>query len=156
MAGVLPVVFAFGKKPQGHGYTELETVANNPFFAVGEFVRGHEFHYTFVQEYTNTKRQPLEQAPAHVESAPFRSHGANSGSTCLAQAEGIHESSVGPGRSSALGFAFRVHRGFGFDGQRDGLCWRNVLANYTHVHALGVQRWAASVVGQALNFRSRP
>ena len=52
MAGVLPVIFGFGKKPHGHGYAVLETVGDNPFYPVGESVRGHEFHYTFVQSPT--------------------------------------------------------------------------------------------------------
>jgi cobyrinic acid a,c-diamide synthase len=46
MAGILPVAFEFGKKPQGHGYVVLEAVNNNPFFPVGVQLRGHEFHYT--------------------------------------------------------------------------------------------------------------
>ena len=109
MAGVLPVVFGFGAKPQGHGYVVLETVADNPFFAVGDSVRGHEFHYTYMQS-----------SPAND-----------------------------------LTFAFKVRRGHGFDGQRDGLCWRNVLASYTHVHALGVESWAPSLVRAAVRFKSR-
>ncbi|MEJ2216801.1 MAG: cobyrinate a,c-diamide synthase [Gemmatimonadota bacterium] len=54
-----------------------------------------------------------------------------------------------------LTFAFRVKRGQGFGGQRDGLCRRNVLAAYTHVHALAVEQWAPSLVQAAIRFRSR-
>ena len=106
MAAVLPVVFALRSKPQGHGYTVLETVESNPFYSVGDTLRGHEFHYTYMQS------------------------------------------------SSAkdLTFAFRVRRGHGFDGQRDGLCCRNVLACYTHVHALGTEQWAPSVVAAAIRY----
>jgi len=109
MAAVLPVVFAFQSKPQGHGYTMLETVEHNPFFSVGDALRGHEFHYTSMQS------------------------------------------------SSAkdLTFAFRVRRGYGFDGQRDGLCLHNVLATYTHVHALGTESWAPSIVRAAVRFNAR-
>jgi cobyrinic acid a,c-diamide synthase len=46
-------------------------------------------------------------------------------------------------------FAFRVHRGTGFGAERDGLCHRNVLACYTHVHALGVPGWAPALVRAA-------
>ncbi|NIM52687.1 MAG: cobyrinate a,c-diamide synthase [Gemmatimonadales bacterium] len=108
MVGVLPVVFAFRAKPQGHGYTELETVENNPFFSVGDSLRGHEFHYTYMRS----------------------------------------------SASSDLRFAFRVRRGHGFDGQRDGLCHANVLACYTHVHALGTASWAPSLVRAALRYGS--
>jgi cobyrinic acid a,c-diamide synthase len=109
MAAALPVVFAFDAKPQACGYTVLETVQPNPFYAVGDSLRGHEFHYTYMQ-------------------------------------------------SSAvknLTFAFHVRRGHGFDGQRDGLCYHNVLASYTHVHALGTEKWAPSFVEAAAQFKSR-
>jgi len=108
MAGVLPVDFAFGAKPQGHGYAVLETVQSNPFFRVGESVRGHEFHYTYMQ------------APP----------------------------------PEGLTFAFQVRRGYGFDGQRDGLSLGSVLATYTHVHALGTENWAPSLVRAAIHFKS--
>ena len=108
MVGVLPVTFGFRAKPQGHGYAVLEAVENSPFFSVGDSVRGHEFHYTYMES------------------------------------------------SSAkdLTFAFRVRRGHGFDGQRDGLCRHNVLACYTHVHALGTESWAPSIVRAATRYRA--
>jgi len=109
MAGVLPVDFIFHQKPQGHGYAVLETVAENPFYAVGESLRGHEFHYTCIE----------------------------------------------PSAAKDLRFAFKVRRGYGFDGRRDGLCYRNVLACYTHVHALGTESWAPSLVRAAVRFKSR-
>jgi cobyrinic acid a,c-diamide synthase len=108
MAGALPAVFGFGPRPQGHGYVELEALEPNPFFAVGESLRGHEFHYTY-----------LETLDARD-----------------------------------VTFAFRVHRGHGFDGRRDGLCRRNVLASYTHVHACGTATWAPAVVTAAVRHRS--
>jgi len=107
MVGVLPATFGFGAKPQGHGYAMLETVATNPFYPVGESVRGHEFHYTFVQELTGDE----------------------------------------------VTFAFRVRRGYGCDGARDGLCRYNVLAAYTHVHALGTTTWAPALVRAAIRHR---
>ncbi len=108
MAAVLPVTFAFQSKPRGHGYTMLETVEPNPFFSVGDELRGHEFHYTAMQSSS----------------------------------------------SEELTFAFRVRRGYGFDGQRDGLCMHNVLATYTHVHSLGTESWAPSLVRAAALFKA--
>jgi cobyrinic acid a,c-diamide synthase len=108
MAGALPAVFGFGQKPQGHGYVELETLEPNPFFAVGESLRGHEFHYTYLETLD----------------------------------------------TGDVTFAFRVRRGHGFDGRRDGLCRRNVLASYTHVHARGTASWAPAVVTAAVRHRS--
>jgi cobyrinic acid a,c-diamide synthase len=109
MAAALPVTFAFQSKPKGHGYAVLETVEDNPYFEVGESLRGHEFHYTYMQ---STSEEDLR-------------------------------------------FAFRVQRGHGFGDGRDGLCVGNVLATYTHLHALGVENWAPAVVRAAVRFKSR-
>ena len=49
LVGVLPVKYGFQKKPRGHGYTVLEVVEENPFYPVGQRVRGHEFHYTYME-----------------------------------------------------------------------------------------------------------
>ena len=109
MAGVLPVDYGFQGRPRGHGYTVLEAIGKNPFFEVGETLRGHEFHYTYLL-------------------------------------------SPGPQEASDLTFAFRVHRGYGFDGRFDGLVHGNVLASYTHIHALGVEAWAPSLIRAAVRF----
>jgi cobyrinic acid a,c-diamide synthase len=50
MAGVLPIVYGFSRRPQGHGYTIFSVDRQNPFFTVGERIRGHEFHYSKVLE----------------------------------------------------------------------------------------------------------
>lgn len=49
--------------------------------------------------------------------------------------------------------AARVTRGKGFDGTRGGLCYKNVLATFCHVHALGLRCWAATLVDRAIRFR---
>jgi cobyrinic acid a,c-diamide synthase len=41
---------------------------------------------------------------------------------------------------------FSTLRGKGFINQRDGICYKNVLAAYTHLHALGTPSWAAAMV----------
>jgi cobyrinic acid a,c-diamide synthase len=56
---------------------------------------------------------------------------------------------------SELDFAFKMHRGYGYDGKHDGLCRGNVLASYTHVHALGTVEWAPALVRKANEFKSR-
>lgn len=48
MVGLLPAVFGFSKRPQGHGYTICEVDGKNPYFPVGSRIRGHEFHYSTV------------------------------------------------------------------------------------------------------------
>jgi cobyrinic acid a,c-diamide synthase len=51
MAGVFPVNFSIGEKPQGHGYVVFETDGQNPFFRKETVLRGHEFHYARVSGY---------------------------------------------------------------------------------------------------------
>jgi cobyrinic acid a,c-diamide synthase len=43
-------------------------------------------------------------------------------------------------------FAYKMARGFGVDGEHDGICYRNVLASYAHLHIASVQSWAESFV----------
>jgi len=111
MVGALPLDFVFHKKPQGHGYTILETCEQNPFYSVGKILRGHEFHYS---------RAVLkgEKEPVH--------------------------------------FAFKVQRGHGIDGAKDGICRKNVLGTYTHVHAAGESGWAKGLIKAALEYKKQP
>jgi len=44
MVGVLPCEIEMTNKPQGHGYVIAQVDEENPFFAVGTLLRGHEFH----------------------------------------------------------------------------------------------------------------
>ncbi|UCF82312.1 MAG: cobyrinic acid a,c-diamide synthase, partial [Desulfobacteraceae bacterium] len=46
MVGVVPVEFVLKKMPQGHGYTVLKVDRSNPYYPVGEILKGHEFHYS--------------------------------------------------------------------------------------------------------------
>lgn len=46
-------------------------------------------------------------------------------------------------------FAFRVAKGEGILGGKDGLCYKNVLATYTHLHALGTEEWGDGVLKAA-------
>lgn len=107
MTGVLPIVFGFSKRPQGHGYTIARVDRPNPFFDPGTLLKGHEFHYSTVE------------APA----------------------------------SLADRMVFQMQRGNGILRQRDGLCTNNVLATYTHIHALGTPQWAPAVVHKAREFQ---
>ncbi|MDI6725694.1 MAG: hydrogenobyrinic acid a,c-diamide synthase (glutamine-hydrolyzing) [Smithellaceae bacterium] len=51
--------------------------------------------------------------------------------------------------------ACRVSRGTGIDGKRDGLTANNILAGFTHLHALGTPQWAPGMIGQARRYRER-
>jgi len=108
MVGILPVAFDFYKKPQGHGYTIVTVEGANPYYDVGTEIRGHEFHYSRVSNWT--------------------------------------------GAQSDL--VFRMKRGVGIHKDRDGIVYKNVLATYTHVHALGTPGWAAALIRNAVKFRN--
>ena len=56
-------------------------------------------------------------------------------------------------KAGELEFNYRIRRGRGVDGQRDGIRYKNVLATYTHLHALGVPQWAETFVSLALRAR---
>jgi len=107
MASVLPVVFGFFKKPQGHGYTIVTVDQTNPYFDIGTEIRGHEFHYSKVLKWR--------------------------------------------GKDNDLAFAMK--RGNGFLNKRDGVCYKNVLATYTHIHALGTTSWAGALVRNAMAYK---
>ncbi len=49
----------------------------------------------------------------------------------------------------------KMKRGVGFVGGRDGLTTKNVLALYTHVHALGTPEWAEGFLARCREVRER-
>ncbi|MBI5026450.1 MAG: cobyrinate a,c-diamide synthase [Nitrospirae bacterium] len=51
--------------------------------------------------------------------------------------------------------AFKMKRGLGIIDKRDGLCYRNVLATYTHVHALGTPEWVEGIISSAIMYRKQ-
>jgi cobyrinic acid a,c-diamide synthase len=109
MAGVLPIVFGFSKRPQGHGYTIITVERENPYYKVGTEIKGHEFHYSRVLKWRGNDRD----------------------------------------------LAFSMKRGVGVINKRDGLCYKNVLATYTHIHALGTPLWANAMVQNATSYRNK-
>jgi cobyrinic acid a,c-diamide synthase len=109
MCGVLPAVFGFSKRPQGHGYTIVRVKKDNPFYSKGATLLGHEFHYSRVKEWKGNEEN----------------------------------------------LAFSMERGTGFLNGKDGVCLNNVLATYTHIHALGTPAWAKALVDIALIYKAR-
>ncbi len=109
MAGVLPIVFGFSKKPEGHGYTIVVVKEQNPYFEVGTELKGHEFHYSRVLEWRGAEKD----------------------------------------------LVFQMKRGTGFYDSKDGVRYKNVLATYTHLHALGSPSWAESMVRNAIAYQNK-
>ncbi len=65
----------------------------------------------------------------------------------------FHYSRVSGLEESDVTCAFRIIKGHGLDGKRDGICVGNVLATYMHVHALGQPQWAAGLLRKAAEYR---
>lgn len=104
MVGALPCDIELAEKPQGHGYVAAAVVADNPYFAVGAVLRGHEYHHS---------------RPVNLSlTAPDR-------------------------------LAYTLRRGRGLGPGVDGIVHKNVLAVYTHLHALGAPAWAPALVRRA-------
>ena len=49
--------------------------------------------------------------------------------------------------------AFVMKRGTGVLDGKDGVCYRNVLATFSHVHAIGTPEWAEGLIRRALAYQ---
>ncbi len=50
-------------------------------------------------------------------------------------------------------FVFRLAKGHGIVAGWDGMCYKRALACYSHIHAVGNERWANAMIGAALAYR---
>jgi cobyrinic acid a,c-diamide synthase len=67
----------------------------------------------------------------------------------------FHYSTVEKLDAAEQDLVFVMQRGNGIDRGRDGLRHKNVLATFTHIHALGTPQWAPALVDQARRFRDK-
>jgi len=65
----------------------------------------------------------------------------------------FHYSRVSQRDGQKSDLVFRMQRGAGIEGDRDGILYKNVLATYTHVHALGTPQWAPALIRNAIQFK---
>ena len=56
-------------------------------------------------------------------------------------------------RKKKISFVFKMKRGEGILRGLDGLCYKNVLATYTHVHALGTPEWVEGMIKSAMAYK---
>jgi cobyrinic acid a,c-diamide synthase len=49
--------------------------------------------------------------------------------------------------------AFRMKRGHGIKNKMDGICYKNVFATYTHIHALGAEEWVRGLINKAREYK---
>lgn len=62
----------------------------------------------------------------------------------------FHYSTVLEWKGKESDLVFRMNRGKGLVNRRDGVVYKNVLATYTHIHALGTPFWAPGMVRAAV------
>ncbi len=67
----------------------------------------------------------------------------------------FHYSRLQPEPGPDANLVFHMTRGAGICGHRDGFVYKNVLATYTHLHALGAPDWAPALVRQAREHQRR-
>jgi cobyrinic acid a,c-diamide synthase len=67
----------------------------------------------------------------------------------------FHYSRLQPEPGPEAKLAFRMTRGAGISDHRDGFVYKNVLATYTHLHALGAPDWGPALVRQAREHQRR-
>jgi cobyrinic acid a,c-diamide synthase len=67
------------------------------------------------------------------------------GAPALIRAHEFHYSSV-ENLAPGLEFAYEVERGYGIDGHRDGIVYRNLVASYAHLRDVAEHRWARRFV----------
>jgi len=65
----------------------------------------------------------------------------------------FHYSSVLKWGGEDKDLAFRLKRGSGLINNRDGVVFKNILAAYTHIHALGTPLWAEAMIRNAIKYR---
>jgi cobyrinic acid a,c-diamide synthase len=67
----------------------------------------------------------------------------------------FHYSSVLKCPNGKSDMVFSMKRGSGIKDHKDGFVYKNVLATYTHIHALGTPKWAESLVKNAQGYKMR-
>ncbi len=65
----------------------------------------------------------------------------------------FHYSSVLKWDGEEKYLAFGLKRGSGLINNRDGVVFKNILATYTHIHALGTPAWAEAMIRNAVGYR---
>jgi cobyrinic acid a,c-diamide synthase len=50
---------------------------------------------------------------------------------------------------------FRMQRGVGITKDKDGICYKNVLATFTHIHSLGTPQWAEALINNATAYKNK-
>ncbi len=122
MVGAIPGDVKMHPKPIGRGYVHLKEDENHPWPRPGK---------------------PVEMPSP--QSSPASGRGGNRENQPLIRAHEFHYSSL-ENLPPDSRFAYHVERGYGIDGDRDGLILHNLLASYTHLRTIGSCYWATRFV----------
>ncbi len=57
------------------------------------------------------------------------------------------------GKKEGVSFSFIMKRGQGIMDKKDGICYKNAMGTYTHLHAYGAPEWADGLVGKAVSYQ---
>ena len=90
------------------------------------------------------RERPTGRGYVRLEANPGHPWGMQAGGEI--RAHEFHYSSL-EGLDPATRYAYRVQRGHGIDGERDGIVVGNVLASYTHLRAAGGCDWPRRFAG---------
>ena len=142
MVGAIPADVQMQRRPVGRGYMHLEATGEARWDPRGN---GNGIG--------NGNGNGNENGNGSVTRAGAVSED-EVGKSTLVRAHEFHHSKlvdVDPG----LRYAWRVHRGHGIDGTRDGLLVGNLLASYAHLRAGAGTDWPAAFIAFASNRTQR-
>jgi cobyrinic acid a,c-diamide synthase len=122
MVGVIPGDVKMHDKPIGRGYVHLREGEAHPW----------------------PRPDAFTEIPS-PQSSPASGRGGKRENQSLIFAHEFHYSSL-ENLPPDTRFAYRVERGYGIDGGRDGLVLHNLLASYTHLRTIGSCYWATRYV----------
>jgi cobyrinic acid a,c-diamide synthase len=119
MVGAIPGDVKMHDKPIGRGYVHLKEDQAHPW--------------------------PRPDAPPPIQLSPASGRKGERENQPLIFAHEFHYSSL-ENLPPDTRFAYHVERGYGIDGERDGLILHNLLASYTHLRTIGSCYWATRFV----------
>ncbi|MFX1449552.1 MAG: cobyrinate a,c-diamide synthase, partial [Promethearchaeota archaeon] len=102
-ANVIPSNTIMTTQRQGLSYVEGLTTKNHPFFPPDSPIKGHEFHYSKLNEISN------------------------------------------------INFGYKITRGRGIDGSNDGICIKNTIASFLHIHTASSPNFAIDFLNLTYN-----
>ncbi|MDO8282030.1 MAG: cobyrinate a,c-diamide synthase [Thermodesulfovibrionia bacterium] len=74
---------------------------------------------------------------------------------CILKGHEFHYSKVTDIGNERPDMCFNIKRGKGIYENMDGICYKNVLATYTHLHAIGSPEWADGIINCAIKYKDQ-